>query len=83
MELQRSEHDQRDSSFIICESRFALKVEAGEGLMQQQEKRELNIVLLRFKKASFSKAEAASMTAEVFLGSSPWELPSFNKLIHY
>lgn len=71
MELQRSVEDRKDSPFWSCVSIFAVQVEVGEGLTQQ-EKRELKMeILKRVKEASASEAEAASITAEVLWGSSP------------
>ncbi|KAK4747105.1 hypothetical protein SAY87_026142 [Trapa incisa] len=72
MELQRWVGDRKESPFWSCVSIFAVQVEVGEGLTHQ-EKRELKMeILKRVKEASVSEAEAASITAEVLWGSSPW-----------
>ncbi|PKI47104.1 hypothetical protein CRG98_032517 [Punica granatum] len=71
MELQRSEDDERHSPFGSCVVRFAVQVEVGEGLTQQEKREMKTEILRRVKEASVSEAEAASISAEVLWGSSP------------
>lgn len=68
--LQRSEKG-KNGEFGSCVARFAVEVEAGEGLRQREKRAFKQEILKRVREASVSDAEAATIIAEVLWGTSP------------
>lgn len=70
-EEKEEEEGKKGGGFDGCVAKFAVQVEVGEGLTNQ-ERREFKLeILRRVKQACVSEAEVASVTAEVLWGSSP------------
>ncbi|GLT77141.1 hypothetical protein SLA2020_487530 [Shorea laevis] len=58
--------------FAGCVARFAVQVEVGE-MLSENEKKEFKMEILRMiREVSVSEAESATIAAEVLWGSSPW-----------
>ncbi|GLT43659.1 hypothetical protein SLA2020_175950 [Shorea laevis] len=58
--------------FAGCVARFAVQVEVGE-MLSEEEKMEFKLEILRMvREVSVSEAESATIAAEVLWGSSPW-----------
>ncbi|KAI6680229.1 hypothetical protein NL676_034110 [Syzygium grande] len=70
-EDREEEEVEERGGFDGCVAKFAVQVEVGEGLTNQ-ERREFKLeILRRVKEACASEAEVASVSAEVLWGSSP------------
>ncbi|KAL3746546.1 hypothetical protein ACJRO7_015499 [Eucalyptus globulus] len=70
-EEEEEEEEEKRGGFHGAAAKFAVQVEVGEGLTNQ-ERREFKMeILRRVKQACVSEAEAASVSAEVLWGSSP------------
>ncbi|KAE8675870.1 plant synaptotagmin [Hibiscus syriacus] len=57
--------------FASCVARFAVQLEAGEGLRQREKRAFKQEILEKVREASVGDAEAATIIAEVLWGSSP------------